>query len=355
MILAAMHGPPDDSDHDPRDPDQHAPGRSPDGGDPGGLDHVPGGDPDLPEGIRYDADLAVHEPMQIPAAPTPPSSGRAPLLIFPLGILALCLVVYVLFGLIADEGKSASDYLDTIRLGRADAWQAAHELSSLLATEDEARRDPSTLPRILALLKGTTGGDPRVRRDLILSLGHLGEAQGVDALIAALAEPDLQSRLYAIWGLGAIGDRRAVPALLPLLEDEDGDVRKMTTYALGALPGPEVAPALRAMLNDPIPDVAWNAALSLARLGDPAGLPLIDRLIDRSYLDGMRNPDSTGQPVAMTEARKEEVMISALRALARFGAVDRRSTIETIATSDPSLPVREAALETLQTLKDTPH
>ena len=164
MILAAMHGPPDDSD------------------------------PDIPEGIRYDPDLAVHEPMEVPAGTTAPSPGRTSLLIFPLGLLALCLVVYVLFGLIADEGKSASDYLDSIRLGRADAWQAAHELSRLLATEDAVRRDPRILPRIIGLLEGSADADPRVRRYLILSLGRLEDARGVEPLIGALAEPDLQAR-----------------------------------------------------------------------------------------------------------------------------------------------------------------
>ncbi|HET6277507.1 MAG TPA: HEAT repeat domain-containing protein, partial [Candidatus Polarisedimenticolia bacterium] len=235
-------------------------------------------DRDIPAGIRYDADLAVHEPMQVPDAPPEPSPGRLPLLVFPLGLFALCVVVYVLFGLIADEGKNPSEYLDTIRLGRADAWQAAYELSRLVAEEEPAERDPRLLPRILALLETSEGSDERVRRYLILSLGHLGDKGGVDALVAALGDPDPQARLYAIWGLGAIGERRAAAALLPLLEDSDSDVRKMTAYTLGALPAPEVPRALQTMLHDPIPDVAWNAALSLARLGDPAGLPLIDRL-----------------------------------------------------------------------------
>jgi HEAT repeat protein len=310
-------------------------------------------DRDIPAGIRYDADLAVHEPMQVPDAPAEPSAGRLPLLVFPLGLLALCLVVYLLFGLIAEEGKKPSEYLDTIRLGRADAWQAAYELSRLVAEEDPAERDPRLLPRIVALLEGSEGTDERVRRYLILSLGRLGDSRGVDTLVAALADPDPQSRLYTIWGLGAIGDRRAAAALLPLLEDGDPEVRKMTAYTLGALPAPEVPRALQAMLHDPIPDVAWNAALSLARLGDPAGLPLIGRLIDRAYLDTVRTPDPSGGGLLLSEGRKEEIMISALRALARLRGEGRRSAIGAIAASDPSLSVRQAALETLARIDST--
>jgi HEAT repeat protein len=332
MILAVIQVPPD------RDPDP---------------DDDLSSDRDMPEGIRYDADLAVHEPMEVPAAAPALSPGRVPLLIFPLGLLALCLVVYVLFGLIAHEGKTSADHLDSIRLGRADAWQAAYELSRLLAQEEPAERDPRTVPRILGLLEAPAGGDPRTRRYLILSLGRLGDARGVDALLGALAAPDPESRLYAIWGLGAIGDPRAVEHLLALLEDEDSDVRKMTAYALGALPAPEVPPALQAMLHDPSPDVAWNAALSLARLGEPAGLPLIERLIDRQYLDTVRSPDATGRPLPLTEERKGEIMISALHALSRLGGRERRAAIESVATSDPSLTVRQTALETLQALEDT--
>lgn len=310
-------------------------------------------DRDLPEGIRYDADLAVHEPMEVPTAAPEPSPGRLPLLFFPLGLLALCLLIYVLFGLIAGEGKTSSDYLDAIRPGRADAWQSAYELSRLLAQEGSRERDPRTVPRILGLLEAPADSDPRLRRYLLLSLGRLGDARGVDALLAALADPDPESRLYAIWGLGAIGEGRAAAPLLALLEDEDPAVRKMAAYALGALPGQDVPPALQALLQDPSPDVAWNAALSLARLGDPAGLPLIARLIDRQYLDTVRTPDAAGQPQSLTEERKEEIMISALRTFARFGGRDRRSAIEAIAASDPSLKVREVALETLQALGDT--
>ena len=78
-------------------------------------------DPDIPGGIRYDPDLAVHEPMEVPASPSEPSRRRSPLVLFPIGLLVLALAVYILFGLIANEGKTSSDYLEEIRFGRGGA------------------------------------------------------------------------------------------------------------------------------------------------------------------------------------------------------------------------------------------
>jgi len=43
-------------------------------------------DPDVPGGIRYDPDLAVHEPAVAPGEPPPPSRRRSPLLLFPIGL-----------------------------------------------------------------------------------------------------------------------------------------------------------------------------------------------------------------------------------------------------------------------------
>src|SRR5688572_2734957 len=86
-------------------------------------------DTDVPGGIRYDPDLAVHEPAGVPAEPAEPSRRLSPILLFPIGLAALAVAVYVLFGLIAGEGKPPSAYLDEIRLRRVDAWQPAFELS----------------------------------------------------------------------------------------------------------------------------------------------------------------------------------------------------------------------------------
>jgi HEAT repeat protein len=308
-------------------------------------------DTDVPNEIRYDPDLAVHEPAEVPDTPLRPSRRRSPLFFLVPGFLGLLIIVYLLFGLIAEEGKTSGDYLEEIRLRRGGAWQAAFELSRIIPIEDRKRRDERFVPRLVTLFEASRGEDPRVRRYLALSLGEIRDPRAVDALMDALDDADLMTRIYAAWALGAIGEPRAASRLLPLLDNDDPDLRKVAAYALGALEAPGTAGPLKALLNDPVEDVAWNAALALSRRGDPAGLPLLSRMLDRSYLDGVNRPDEAGLPRALTEGQKEEAMIGALRSLARLGDRSRLPLVRSIRDSDPSLRVRQAAFEALETLE----
>jgi hypothetical protein len=309
-------------------------------------------DPDVPEGVRYDPDLAVHEPMQVPERPPDPSRRRTALLLFPFGLLALSLGVYVLFGLIAEEGKTAADYLDDIRLHPGSGWQAALELSRLVSHEDAALRDPRFVAELLSLFEGSAGPDPRLRRYLALTLGRLRDPRSVDALVGALDDPDLMTRLYALEALGAIGDPLAISPLLSRLSDADPDVRKVTAHALGSLGGARSIGPLRGALNDPVVDVAWNAALSLARLGDPGGAPLLARMLDRSYLDGVTRPDESNERRRMSEVQKEQAMINALSGLALLGDRDHLERVGALSEFDPSLRVRQAALAALGSIRE---
>jgi HEAT repeat protein len=316
-------------------------------------------DRDVPGDIRYDPDLAVHEPMQPPEAPIEPSRRRSPLLLLALTLPALAIAVYVLFGLIANEGKSSDDYLNEIRMRRGAAWQAAFELSRLLPFEDPSRRDPRFVPRLLSVFESAREDDPRLRRYLALALRELRDPRATDPLLAALGDTDLLTRLYAAWALGEIGDPRAAEGLIPLLEDEEADLRKVGAFALGALrdwgaAGVRAAPALRGALHDPVEDVAWNAALALARRGDHAGLPLLRRMLDRGYLAGVQRPDENGISRRLTETQKDEAILNALVSLARLRDRASLETVRSLREADPSLKVRQAAAETLAALERAP-
>src|SRR5687767_11294925 len=65
--------------------------------------------------------------------------------IFPMSIVAVCVAVFVVFGLVANEGKGAREYLQDISRGGSTVtdpnrrWHAAHELSKVL----QGGRDPA--------------------------------------------------------------------------------------------------------------------------------------------------------------------------------------------------------------------
>ncbi|MFQ5877696.1 MAG: HEAT repeat domain-containing protein [Acidobacteriota bacterium] len=319
--------------------------------DPSPPDEDLRADKDVPEGVRYDADLAVHEPMSVPAEPIVPSRRRGSLILLPLGLAALCLLVYLLFGLIASEGKSSSDYLDDIRARGGGAWQAAFELSRMIGREDPSRRPPRFVPRLLALFGEARGDDPRLRRYLALTLAQMRDPRAAEALLGALEEADLMTRIYAVGGLGALGDPRAAAPLQSLLESDEPDLRKAAAHALGSAGTAASLPGLRAALNDPVVDVAWNAALSLARLGDPSCIPTLARMLDRGYLDTVRRADGANVPRPMTEPQKERALVSALGALTMLGDRGSLEAVRDLRDFDPSLAVRQAAAEALDILE----
>lgn len=320
---------------------------------PGPPDGEPGdlrADPDVPAGIRYDPDLAVHEPMAAATGPVEPGRRRSPLLLFAGGLLALSAVIYVLFGLIARETRTSADYLNEVRIGGGEAWRAAYELSRMIPEEDPRRRDASTARQVISLLLEARDQDARLRRYLVLSLGELRDPIAVEPLAQALADPDAETRIYAAWGLAALGETRAAPAVAPLLEDADPGVRKMAAYALGILGDASQLAALRAALNDPVDEVAWNAALALARAGDKSGSPLLGRILDRGYLDGRTRADDAGRPVPIEEAYKVDLLVNTLRALALLDDRTHLEAVRALSASDPSPRVRQAAIETLEKL-----
>src|SRR6185503_13993644 len=153
-------------------------------------------------------------PGAAPAGDAPAERQTFPFLllqffIFPMAIVAVCVTVFVVFGLIASEGRSARDYLAEVRSGGANRrWQAAFELSKvLLAKKDPALADPRFVGDLVALFDEAASDDPRVRRYLALALGRLGDKRAVPSLLRALeperaeeaAPGDPETQIYAVW------------------------------------------------------------------------------------------------------------------------------------------------------------
>lgn len=270
--------------------------------------------------------------------------------VFPMAVVAICVLVFVLFGLIASEGKSARHYLSEVRTGSANRrWQAAFELSKVLqAGKDPALRDPDFIGEVARVFDESAGDDPRVRRYLAVALGRLGDPRAVPALLKAVREaeagspsPDPDTRIYAVWALGVIADTAAVPDLLGLSTSEDAGLRKTAVYALGSFPSNEVRLALVKALADPVEDVRWNAALALARTGDVRAAPILLQMMDRQYLARINQ---------LSPPQQEEAMLEAIKAAARVPDPAVREALRHLRDGDSSPAVQQTARLALDAL-----
>jgi HEAT repeat protein len=262
------------------------------------------------------------------------------LFLVPLAVVAVSVMVFLLFGLIAGERKTARDYINEIRSGtEVRRWQAAYELANWLGSRTPSQlAEDNPTPELIRLYRDAGDRDPRIRRFLVLALGRLQDPAAVGLLVEVLDQEDAETVIYAAWSLGNIDAGEAVPGLVRLLEHPDPGVRKMAAHSLGSLAEPEAAAPLRRCLEDPEIDVTWNAALALGRLRDPASLPVLDRMTRRDYLD---------QFIGGDPARQEEIVINAIRALALLENEAARSRLESLSREDPSTRVRSAALDGL--------
>ena len=272
--------------------------------------------------------------------------------LIPLLVVGATVLVYVGFRSLLSEDRSAEEYLTDIRSGGSNRrWPAAYELSRLMADPAFVKREEAVLaPELTKAFAESTNDDPRVRQYLALTLGRLTPPIPAEArlrLIGALNDQDSQTRLSAIWALGSTGDASAAGDIEGQYRSDDAGVRKMAVYALGSLPAPAGDDTLVKALGDSQPDVQWNAAIGLARHGRHEGVPVLRRMLDRSYVE--RNVTRQAQPRADVDA-VGEVMISGLRAIAALKESTLSEQVKTLSTGDHSLKVRQAAIETLKNL-----
>jgi HEAT repeats len=285
------------------------------------------------------------QPTAPPSADLPKESPRTILfqfVFFPLGVVAVGVLVFLLFGKLASEEHSLPDYVNAIRAGsRSERGEAAFELAKSLK-RGEAKRYPNLVQQVLDLYTQSKSDDPRIRRYLGVVLGNLHDPRATPVLIDALSDRDGETRIYALWALGEIRDVRAVPRMIVLLKDEDKDIRKMDAFALGEIGSAQALPALAEATSDPAADVRWNAAIALSRSNDSRSLGVLREMLDRSRLDRLPG---------LREDQKENAMITAMAPYARLAGAEARPVLQAIAERDPSLRVRSAAKSELQAMR----
>lgn len=323
-------------------------------------DTPPGGDPTR----RIDGE---------PSIPEPPERQRTPFLVlqffvFPLSIVAVCVAVFVVFGLIASESKGAREYLQEVRTGGSNRrWQAAFELSKVLqAGKDPALKDPRLVEEAIVVFVESKDDDPRVRRYLALALGRLRDRRAVRPLLDAVEQLrkgdartlDSETLIYAVWALGSIGDAAALPELLACAAHPDRGVRKVAVHALSVFDTPEARAALRQALADPVEDVRWNAALGLGRRGEAASVPVLLAMLDRGQLDKVRvapfDPETAPGAESLTNEQQDAILLEAVRVAPALHDAALRAALERLRDGDRSPSVRDAARQALETPETTP-
>ena len=270
--------------------------------------------------------------------------------LIPLAVVGVVVLVYGGVRMLVTNERTPEEFLHDVQVGGRDRrWPAAYELSRLLADPKVQTENPRLGPAIVQAFRDSAGDDPRVRRYLALAIGRLEvlPPDAVDALLAALNDPDSETRISVIWALAAIGDAAVVDEIEDMYLSDDAGVRKMAVYALGVLPPDERAATLRNALDDNALDVRWNAAVALARHGRDEGLTVLGRMLDREYVERhvrrTQATDSAVDPIA-------EVMMSGLQAVGSLRASVLRSEVAELSRTDTSLRVREVALRTLELL-----
>lgn len=283
--------------------------------------------------------------MTTPPTDLPRESPRTILfqfVVFPLGVVMIGVAVFLLFGKLASTEQSIPDYLNDIRSGSSHRkFQAAYELSKSIK-RGEAKRYPNLVDQVVDVYRSSKNDDPRIRQYLTLVLGKLGDRRAVPALIDALHDSVVETRIYALIALAELHDPRSLSALIDATNDEDKDVRKTAIYALGELGDRRAIPVLEQALDNQRADIRFNAALSLSRFGDRKAEPVLRSMLDRSILDrvpGMR-PD-----------QKEEAMIAAIGAYGKLAGGSAIGDLQPIANGDESVRVRAAAKDELGKLR----
>lgn len=258
--------------------------------------------------------------------------------IFPLGIVAIAVAIFFLFGRLASDEQTIPDYLNEVQSGgRRERWQAAYQLSQLINV-GEAKKYPNLVNDVIRVYDQAKNDDPRIRQYLSMVLGNLGDRRAAPLLIDALNDRAPETRIYAALALGRLKDPRSVDPLLKVFATDERDVRKAAAYALGEIRDPRALEPLAGALADPIADVRYNAAIAVARYGDTRSIGVLREMLDRARLDripGMR-PD-----------QKDATILAAIPALVRIAPEEAKTLLAPLAKSDPSMDVRSAATEAL--------
>src|SRR2546425_6410141 len=110
--------------------------------------------------------VSIPPPEDLIEVKKPTSLLIAQFFLFPLIIIAICIGIFLLFGYLTYEQKTAQEYLNDVRTGSelCCRWQSAYELSNMISTQKEKLRRTNFADDLVKVYQTSRQGDPRVRR-----------------------------------------------------------------------------------------------------------------------------------------------------------------------------------------------
>jgi len=216
--------------------------------------------------------------------------------IIPFLIAVFCALLFTAISLLTSERQTVYDYLEDVKTGGlTKRWQAAFELSKILADAKNVENDPRFVNEMVSSFKHSKHDDNRVRQYLALAMGRTKNPLFFSPLTENL-DDEKEDNLYAIiYALGMLQDQRGNVALYPYLEHPNARLRSAAVVSIGNIGDSGAIEKLKTTLNDSEPNVQWGAAISLAKMGDNSGKDIIAQLLERTYLDKQPKVDSTEQ------------------------------------------------------------
>ncbi|MCB9771793.1 MAG: HEAT repeat domain-containing protein [Candidatus Omnitrophica bacterium] len=260
--------------------------------------------------------------------------------VIPFIIAMAALLLFASMHWLTREQLTAYDYLEQVKIGGiTKRWQAAFELSKILANPKLIPQEERFANELTAAFQNSKTDDKRVQQYLALAMAKTGNPVFLNTLVSGLNGASDENLRTIIYALGLLKDKRAVPTLLQYLDNPDERVRSITVVSLGNIGDDNIRPALRRMLEDPQPNVQWGAAISLANFKDPAGKNILKNLLNRNYLSQYKEVDPQEQT---------QIVLEAITASSYLNDAQLNKQLQELSKHDESMRVRSLSMAALQ-------
>ncbi len=257
--------------------------------------------------------------------------------VIPFLIAVFCILLFAAVHLLTSERQTVYDFLEDIKTGgETKRWQAAFELSKILANPDLIPKEERFTAELIKAYQKSAADDNRVRQYLALAMGRTGKSEFFAPLAEHIGQEKEENLPAVLYALGMLRDKRAAPILAKFVSHPDPRIRSMVVVSLGNIEDLSSKEILKNTLNDPEPNVQWGSALSLAKFNDPSGRQIIAKLLDREYLAKFPEVDAREQT---------HLLLAAIDAVKTLQLTEFNGKLKTLADSDKNMKVRAAALE----------